>query len=53
MEEQRNTPQPTTDDEPREAALIAALADIIERLCVVEQPATVVQSEPPKSAKAA
>lgn len=37
---------------PQEAALIAVLADIIERLCVEEQPAVVVQS-PQRLAKAA
>lgn len=39
-------------EEPQEAALIAVLADMIERLCVEERPAVVVQS-PQQPAKAA
>lgn len=45
--DQRETPE-----EPQEAALIAVLADVIERLCVEERPAVVVQS-PERPAKAA
>ena len=33
------------DEQPREAALIAVLATIIERVCVIEQPRAMVQSD--------
>lgn len=38
---------------PQEAALIAVLSDMIERLCVEERPAVVVQSPQQQPAKAA
>jgi hypothetical protein len=54
IDERRTTNDEPADEAPREAALIAALADVIERVCVVEQKATVVQSPAPKKpAKAA
>jgi hypothetical protein len=33
------------NEQPREAALIAVLATIIERVCVIEQPRAMVQSD--------
>lgn len=54
MKQDTSPPPRTPPDEPtREAVLIALLADIVERLCVVDAPA-VVQSPPAEeSAKAA
>jgi hypothetical protein len=48
-------PTPPLDEGTREAALIAVLADIVERTCVIEERPAVLQSPPSeeKPAKAA